>query len=977
MSVALYRLGSLLARFHVVVAGVWVLLLTAVVGASAMVGADYDDSFSIPGTQSQEGLELIQDRFDQSGTAAQVVFTADSGRITAPAAAEAVKQVTAAIDAVPKVDMSNPLGPPPGQSAPVLSSDGASTLGSAPFAEATPSEGTLEAVQEAARPPAGSGISTSVGGDAYNTTTETSKVPELIGLGISFVILAVTFGSLLAAGMPIISSLIGVGATLGAVAVLSNTVAVSSSAPNLAEMLGLAVGIDYALFLLSRYRAQLRDPAVSPGVAMSRAMATAGSAVVFAGTTVVIALLGLGVARIPVLTVMGMTAAAAVAVAVTVALTLVPSVALMFGERLRPKARTEPRASRRPRWLRRPRRAQAAAHAKTAHAKDETPAKERSADWPTRWVRAVTRVPALTIAVVVGVLLLAAFPALKLDLALADNGSAPAGSPERVTYDDITQAFGEGYNAPLTVTAGVITSDDPTKTVNQLATAMGKLDGVDAVPQATPNQSGDTALFQVIPTAGQNAPSTGRLVAELRDRSPELEKKYGVTDMLVTGPTAVNIDVSDRLGGALLPFGAIVVGLSLVLLMIVFRSVAVPLKATLGYLLSVGAALGAVVAVFQWGWLESVAPSLSSGGTVVSFLPIFVMGVLFGLAMDYEMFLVSAMRESYVASGDAHDAVFTGFRASARVVAAAALIMTSVFTAFVPGGSATIMPIAFGLAVGVFVDAFLVRMTLVPAVLVLLGRRAWWLPPWLDARIPAIDVEGAAMHRKVDYEDWERTHGTAALVARDVAVRAGSTPVDVEALPAEVTPVAVPAEVDPVELALVLVGRQHAYDGELVVGGLLLPEQRELVHTTAAYVEVGRGGDERPVAEQVEVRARLTTGSGRRRSDFEDRALAWAADLQAAAGSVGGRPGPVGRAATRAAVVEAAMAVAGGVGLLVLIEEGPESNVPAGTAEALAVALAREGVTVVLLRPEVWARSSVVTAGGGTAVRERGEGNQP
>ena len=957
MSVFLYRLGSLLARFRGRVVGAWVLVLAAVVGASMMLGEDYDSSFSIPGTQSQEGLELVQDRFGQSGTAAQIIFTADSGAITDAANAQAVKKVAAAVNQVPRVDMSNPLGPPPGQSKPVLSSDKASTLGSAPFVQATPSDATLEAVQKAARPPVGSGISTSVGGDAYSTSSDPSRVPELIGLTLSFLILAVTFGSFVAAGMPIVSAVIGVGATISAVAVLSNVVSVSSSAPSLAEMLGLAVGIDYALFLLSRYRRQLDDPAVSPAVAMSRALATAGSAVVFAGTTVIIALLGLAVARIPVLTVMGLSAAAAVAVAVTVALTLVPSLALLFGERLRPRLRRggEPR-----RRLRR-------------RKKQAAPAREQ-VGFPTRWVRFVTAVPLLTIVVVVGILLLAAFPATKLDLALGDNGSAPAGTPERVTYDDITRAFGEGYNAPLTVTAGVITSENPTKTVNQLATAMGKLSGVTAVPQASPNQSGDTALFQVIPTAGQNAPSTGRLVGELRDQSSALEKKYGVTDMLVTGPTAVNIDVSDRLTGALLPFAAIVVGLSLVLLMIVFRSVAVPLKATLGYLLSVGAALGAVVAVFQWGWLESVAPSLNSGGTVVSFLPIFVMGVLFGLAMDYEMFLVSAMREAYVESGDARAAIFTGFRASSVVVTAAALIMTSVFTAFVPGGSTTIMPIAFGLAVGVFVDAFLVRMTLVPAVLMLLGRWAWWLPRWLDARIPAVDVEGAAMHRKVNYEDWERAHGTAALVGRDVVVRPGTTPVDVRALPTEMTPLSVPEDLDPVELALVLVGRQHSHDGELIVGGLLLPEQRESVHTTAAYVEVGRAGDERSVAEQVDERARLSAVSRRRRSEFAAEATALAEGLQAAAESVGGRPGPVGRAATRSAVVEAAMAVAGGVRLLVLIEEGPESNVPAGTAQALGEELSREDITVVLLRPEVWREPTVEPASAaGTAGGRAGE----
>ena len=345
----------------------------------------------------------------------------------------------------------------------------------------------------------------------------------------------------------------------------------------------------------------------------------------------------------------------------------------------------------------------------------------------------ITRFPVVTALAVVAVLGLAAVPALSLRLAIPDNSTAPTSSVQRQTYDKITEAFGEGYNAPLSMTADIITSSDPKGTVNDLAAAIKKLPGVVAVTQATPNQEADTALIQVIPPAGQTAASTVALVQELRAQAPALEKKYSVTDMLVTGTAAINIDASARLGDALLPFGIIVIGLSLILLMIVFRSIAVPLKATLGYLLSVGAALGAVVAVFQLGWLDALVPGLSEG-PIVSFLPIFVMGVLFGLAMDYEMFLVSAMREDFVHTGEPHEAVTRGFQASARVVTAAALIMVSVFVAFIPSGTATIQQIAFGLAIGVFVDAFLVRMTLVPAVMVMLGRHAWWLPrPWSAA----------------------------------------------------------------------------------------------------------------------------------------------------------------------------------------------------------------------------------------------------
>ncbi len=302
--------------------------------------------------------------------------------------------------------------------------------------------------------------------------------------------------------------------------------------------------------------------------------------------------------------------------------------------------------------------------------------------------------------------------------------------------------------------------------------------------------------------------------------------------MLVTGTAAINIDASARLGDALLPFGIIVIGLSLILLMIVFRSIAVPLKATLGYLLSVGAALGAVVAVFQLGWLDALVPGLSEG-PIVSFLPIFVMGVLFGLAMDYEMFLVSAMREDFVHSGEPHEAVTRGFQASARVVTAAALIMVSVFVAFIPSGTATIQQIAFGLAIGVFVDAFLVRMTLVPAVMVMLGRHAWWLPTALERALPVVDVEGAALQRKIDFDRWETSNGETTLLARDLVLVEGTTPVDLVALPGRVNRMAVPDELDDRELGLVLAGRRRAFSGELVVGGHLVPEQREAVNREA------------------------------------------------------------------------------------------------------------------------------------------------
>ncbi len=334
MSIFLYRLGQTIGRHRGAVVAIWVLLLLGLVGTAGALGDQFDDSFSIPGTESQQGQDLLAQRFGLTGAAGQVLFTARSGKITDSAAEAEVASLVKEIDAVKGVTLSNPLSATP----PLLNPASTATIGQLRFTDKVPSEHTLDAVLAAAVPPPSSPVSTSVGGDAYKATSDPSKVPELMGLLVSFLILVVTFGALLAAGMPILTALLGVGVTLGAVRVLSSIITVSSTAPTLAEMLGLAVGIDYALFILSRYRSQLAG-GIPTREAMCRALATAGSAVMFAGATVIIALAGLSVANIPVLTVMGLGAAGAVAVAVSIALTLLPAIALLLGERLRPKPR--------------------------------------------------------------------------------------------------------------------------------------------------------------------------------------------------------------------------------------------------------------------------------------------------------------------------------------------------------------------------------------------------------------------------------------------------------------------------------------------------------------------------------------------------------------------------------------------------------------------------------------------------------------
>ncbi|CAI9402303.1 MMPL family transporter [Nocardioides sp. T2.26MG-1] len=664
MSSFLYRLG----RFAVgsarwVMAG-WLALLILAGASAGLLGGHLQQDLSIPGTESQRGLDTLDHRFPLlAGTSAQVLFVAPEGEQVADHRAE-VRRVLDRVEGVEHVArVVDPFAP---GSEYLLSEDGHQAFAQVLLDEGLDEldGGTLGDLEEAVEVSSSSPLAVHLGGQVYTPTKVTLSATEGLGVVIAMVVLAMTFASVLAAGLPILTALVGVGTTmLGLLAVAAFTT-VNSTTPTLALMIGLAVGIDYALFIVFRHRTQLAT-GMAVDESIARSVATAGSAVIFAGTTVIIALCGLVVVGIPGITVMGFAAAAGVAVAVAVALTLVPAILAVAGERLRPRPGS--RAARHG--------AVAGSGVATGHSMGA------------RWVRAVTRLPVITVVLTTAVLLVLALPARDLDLGLPDRGSDAPGSTSRVTYDLISDAYGPGWNSPLLVTVDIIQTTDPVGVVEDLAADLARLDGVAAVPLATPNPQGDLGVIQVVPETGQTDAATADLVREIRDRSTSLEERYGVTDLEVTGQTAVTIDVSERLSGALLPFGLVVVGLSLLLLMIVFRSIAVPVKATLGYVLSVAASFGAVAAVFEWGWFSD-ALGVSKVGPVISFLPIILMGVLFGLAMDYEVFLVSRMHEDFVHSsghgGDARGAVVSGFTASARVVAAAAIIMFGVFAAFRP-----------------------------------------------------------------------------------------------------------------------------------------------------------------------------------------------------------------------------------------------------------------------------------------------------
>ena len=807
MSSFLYRLGQRTARHARVVLALWLAVLVAVGGAAALFGGELRDEFSIPGTESQEGLDVLDTRFPEvSGASGQVVYVAPDGEKVLQHRVE----VRERIRALEKLDhvllVADPFAKENADLA--VAEDGRHALVQvqldAPVEQLDPSVvADVEDVATDVDPD----LEVFVGGHMYTPTSVPVSITEAIGVGVALMVLVLTLGSLLAAGIPLLTAILGVGVTMAGVITLASVFSINTSTPSLAMMIGLAVGIDYALFIADRHRHQLRD---GMGVAESvaRSVATAGSAVIFAGVTVIIALCGLVVARIPFLSVMGVAGAAAVAVAVVIAITLTPAILSVAGERLRP------RQGRR-----------------KGGAGTE---RHRIA---TRWVALVTRRPLVTVVAVVAGLLLMALPALDLRLGLNDNGSALAGSPERETYDLIEEIYGPGFNSPLLVTADIIRTKDPVGVMKDIGREISRLDGVEAVPVTTPNRSADLGIVQVVPEGSQTDTATADLVREVRERAAGLEQEYGVTELRVTGQTAVTIDVSDRLAGALLPFGAVVVGLSLLLLTVVFRSIAVPVKATVGYLLSVAASFGAVVAVFDYGWFADTL-NVERPGPVLSFLPIMLMGVLFGLAMDYEVFLVSRMREHWVHHGDARAAIRHGFAASARVVTAAAVIMVSVFASFVPHGDASVKPIAFGLAVGVLVDAFVVRMTLVPAALALLGERAWHLPAWLDRRLPSIDVEGEGLGAHLEHEAWTAQNGRAVVRTEGLGVEAGTGPpmlvgVDLVVRPGTVTVLTGDVPARRAVLA-VLSGRLTPSCGTVAVLDRLLPSEAAAVRAKVA-----------------------------------------------------------------------------------------------------------------------------------------------
>jgi RND superfamily putative drug exporter len=713
MASVLYRIGAFTVRRRWLVIVGWVVLLAGLSVLVLVVQRPASNNLTIPGTQSQQALDLLNNRFPGAGGAqAQVVFsTSGTAPITSSADRAAIEASLAQLRLAPQVvSVSDPF------TTGTVSRSGRIALSivayPVPVAAVTPSART--ALLDIGGPAKSAGMHVNIGGALAAPSTASKS--DIAGIVIAFIVLALTFRSALAAGVPLISALVGLGTGLAAITAVGSVVVLSTTAPILATMLALAVGIDYGLFITTRHRQQLVT-GMDPDRSIATAVATAGSAVCFAGTTVVVALAALAIVRIPFLTVMGIAAAGAVIIAAAAAITLVPALLAAAGPRII-----------------------------NGKAAQRQIARSTASDYRSlgqRWVRIVTRRALLVLVAGIALLAVLAIPARHIHLGLPDAGTYPATSTDRRAYDLVSQGFGPGFNSPLLVVV------DTPKAASAQVVAQALAKGAKGIPDillVTPpvqNPAHTLTLVTVIPKTGPNDPATQALVSTIRAKAASATRSTGV-QVLVTGTTALNLDVSSKLSAATVPYLITVAIICILLLMLVFRSILVPIKAVIGYLFSVVAALGVTTWIFQEGHATSLL-GIAAAGPIVSFVPLILAGVLFGLAMDYEVFLVSRIREEHTHGADPIAATVDGYTKSARVVAAAAIIMIFVFASFISAEDIITKTIAFALALGVAIDAFLVRMTLVPAALALLGRSAWWLPGGVARVLPDVDIEGARL----------------------------------------------------------------------------------------------------------------------------------------------------------------------------------------------------------------------------------------
>lgn len=776
MSVFLYRWGKFAFRRKWIVLPVWALILVLLGGAAATLSKPFQDSFEMPGLPSERATAILEEHMPQMASmfsidaiTGQYVVAAKDGTLADEPNTTALDALVQRLNGLDIIDHTEPVVNPvtatammpasqeaareqaramaalkPGETPPMPEPnclDGQDSpefkglCGGAPlnvlneerpktvavldvkftmptFSDITPEHrAAAEAIAQEGR---NAGLTVELTGAIAQTQPESGQA-EMIGIGVALVVMIIAFGAIVAAFVPIVTGIVGVACAGALILTGTSLTEVPTFTPILASMIGLALSIDYALFIVSRYKHELvvQD---SPEEAAGIAVGTAGSAVVFAGLTVVVALLGLSVVGIGFLTLMGIGGAIAAGFAVLAAITLMPALLGALGK-----------------YLFKPKLPLVAQH---------DPEDDDSVTNGMRFARIIARVPVLTLIVSAIVLGALAAPATQLSLGLPGGDSMPEDSSVRKAYELQTEGFGEGRNGTLVVAVDLsgTPQDQRDAALTALRDQLAGYEGVDYLSVAQPSEDGQAALFQVVPDSGPNSAETQDLVAQARDAEAALQDRFGM-EYGITGQTAIYADVNSVLLTSIIPYLAIVAVAAFILLLLVFRSILVPLTAALGFLLSMAATFGVTVLIFQegaFGLVDDTHP-------IISFLPIMLIGLVFGLAMDYQVFLVTRMREEYVHGKDPKQAMVDGYHHGARVVAAAAIIMISVFGGFMLSPDITSKSMGFALAAGVFFDAFLVRMVLIPSLLVLLGKWAWWMPAWLDRILPDIDVEGTKL----------------------------------------------------------------------------------------------------------------------------------------------------------------------------------------------------------------------------------------
>ena len=709
MSRILYRIGHFAGRHPWRILAAWVLVAVTSVVLNSSLGGPPDESFTIPGAESQTAADAIQDRFPQETLyTSNIIFHSDEG-ITEPSARAAVDDALAELaDGKNVIDVSDPFDP----SASTVSKDGTTAFTTVAFDSEEIGVEEFESAELATAPARDAGVQVEYDGGLGYAKGDAEPGSEQIGILVAVVVLAIAFGSLVAMSLPILVALVGLLIGVSTIGVLSGAVAVPEIASIVGIMIGLGVGIDYALFILARHRQNLESGMPVPE-AIGRANATAGLSVLFAGTTVVLAIAGLQVSGIPMMTMMGWASAIMVAISMLAAVTLLPALLGIVKKRVN---------SLRLPFI-----------------------KQRPADNPrsksARWAARVVARPKRYGAAAALVLIVLAIPVLSMRLGFADAGNDAPSMTTRKAYDLIADGYGPGVNGPFMVLVDTEGSAKAEATVTELSTVLSKVSGVASVDAPVLNEKGDLAILGLTPTTAPQDEATSTLLKHLRADVIPAAVGDSSAEVSITGGTAMTDDVSQRLQERMPLFLGAVIGLAFLVLMLVFRSILVPLKAAALNVLSVGAAYGVVVAVFQWGWGASLI-GVHETVPIMPLAPMLMFAILFGLSMDYEVFLLSRVREQYLKHRDPKRAVVEGVGSTARVITSAALIMIAVFGAFILGSDHVAKMFGVGLSVAVLLDVTLVRMVLVPAAMSLLGHRAWWLPAWLDRLLPTIDLEG-------------------------------------------------------------------------------------------------------------------------------------------------------------------------------------------------------------------------------------------